>query len=112
MSFGTELPDQVDLISNISDNHLRLLADVKDLYKERAALERDYALKLQALARRGQEKKGKLMTALLVGDTPTRAWGEDTIKKSTFDHAYDQFLTSTEQQAMDHVDLSEQLSVQ
>lgn len=54
---------------------------VKDIFKERAALERDYALKLQALARRGQEKKGKLMTALLVGDTPTKAWGEDTIKK-------------------------------
>ncbi|EJD45686.1 Cdc15 domain-containing protein, partial [Auricularia subglabra TFB-10046 SS5] len=104
--------DQVDLISSISDNHLKLLADVKDLVKERAALEREYALKLQALARRGQEKRARLMTALLVGDTPTRAWGDDAVKKSTFDRAYDHLLTSFEQQAMDHIDLSEALGSQ
>ncbi|KAH7106916.1 hypothetical protein BKA62DRAFT_611651, partial [Auriculariales sp. MPI-PUGE-AT-0066] len=85
---------------------------LKEIYKERAVLERDYALKLQALARRGHEKQAKLTVALSFGETPTKSWGDGAAKKSTFDRAYDQLLTSFEQQAMDHLDLSESLSTQ
>ena len=45
------------------------------------ALERDYAAKLQSLVKRAAEKKAKKMPALVVGNEPTRAWDDDTVKR-------------------------------
>ncbi|OJA09334.1 hypothetical protein AZE42_05467 [Rhizopogon vesiculosus] len=64
--------DQVDRISSLFDAHLDLLADVRELYRDRAALEREYAVKLQQLAKKASEKKNKHASLLAVGDNPTK----------------------------------------
>lgn len=51
------------------------------MYKERAALEKDYATKLSALARKAADRKSKRMASVVVGDEPTVAWGEDTLRR-------------------------------
>lgn len=45
------------------------------------ALERDFATKLQALAKKSAEKKVKMESVLVLGDDPTKAWGESTLKQ-------------------------------
>lgn len=54
---------------------------VRDLHRERAALERDYATKMQLLVKKAAEKKAKKMPALVVGNEPTKAWDENTIRQ-------------------------------
>lgn len=47
---------------------------VRELYRERVALEREYAAKLQVLTRKASDKKSKLEAALVVGEDPTKSW--------------------------------------
>ncbi|KAF8588584.1 hypothetical protein K439DRAFT_1613424 [Ramaria rubella] len=112
LAFGTELPDKVDKISSISDVQLDLLSDLRDLFRERVALEREYATKLQTLAKKAGEKKAKRMSKLVLGDDPTVVWTEETVKMSTFDNAYSKLLSSLENGAHDHMLLADSLSSQ
>ena len=50
------------------------------MFKERAALEKEYSTKMSALAKRAADKKTKRINSLVVGDDPSVAWGEDTIR--------------------------------
>jgi formin-binding protein 1 len=54
---------------------------VRELYRERSALEREYAGKLQALARKAADKKSRKVASLVLGDEPTKAWDEVTLKQ-------------------------------
>lgn len=54
---------------------------VRDLYRERVNLDREYALKLQALARKASEKKAKLTAPLVLGNEPTKIWDENALRK-------------------------------
>ena len=54
---------------------------MRDLHTQRAALEREYAAKLQLLVRKAAEKKAKKMPAVVIGNEPTKAWDENTIKQ-------------------------------
>ena len=54
---------------------------IRDLHRERAALEREYATKLQLLVKKAAEKKARKMPALVVGSEPTKAWDENTIRQ-------------------------------
>ena len=49
---------------------IQYLDDVQQFYRERSAIEAEYANKLQALARKYFEKKAKKSASLSVGDTP------------------------------------------
>jgi formin-binding protein 1 len=60
--FGCEVPDQI-----------------RELYRERAAVERDYAARLLALAQKTIDKKNKKMALGVVGDDPAKAWNEETL---------------------------------
>ncbi|TFK86863.1 hypothetical protein K466DRAFT_663436 [Polyporus arcularius HHB13444] len=111
-TYGQHLPDQVERIASVTDAQLELLADVRDLHRERAALEREYATKLQQLVKKAAEKKAKKMPALVVGSEPTKAWDEDTIRKSTLDQAYTQLLSSMSDTAQDHMNLADTLNGQ
>lgn len=51
------------------------------MYKERAALEKDYATKMALLAKKASDRKNKRMASLVVGDDPATAWGDDTIRQ-------------------------------
>ncbi|KAI0632446.1 hypothetical protein C8Q77DRAFT_1125758 [Trametes polyzona] len=111
-TYGQQLPDQVERIAALSDSQLELLADVRDLHKERAALEREYAAKLQLLARKAAEKKNKKMPALVLGNEPTKAWDESTLTKSTLERAYTQLISAISDASQDHVSLADALTSQ
>ncbi len=51
------------------------LEDIQGFYRERAAIEKDYSAKLNALAKKYFEKKTKKSASLSVGDTPTMTPG-------------------------------------
>ncbi|KAI8978808.1 hypothetical protein BD414DRAFT_119172 [Trametes punicea] len=108
-TYGQHLPDQVEKISSLSDAQLELLADVRDLHKERAALEREYAAKLQLLAKKAADKKTKKTPALVLGSRPTKAWDESTINRSTLDKAYTQLITAVTNASHDHIQLADAL---
>ncbi|KAI0771170.1 hypothetical protein BD413DRAFT_613282 [Trametes elegans] len=111
-TYGQHLPDQVEKIASLSDAQLELLEDVRELHKERASLEREYATKLQLLAKKAAEKKARKMPALVVGPEPTKAWDETTLTKSTLDKAYSQLITAMTDASQDHVNLADTLSSQ
>jgi len=56
-----------------------LPAQIRELYRERAAVERDYAAKLLALAQKAVDKKNKKMARAVVGDEPFKPWNEETL---------------------------------
>jgi len=43
-------------------------------------LEREYAGKLQNLAKKAAEKKGKIEASIVVGQDPAKAWDQTTLK--------------------------------
>lgn len=95
-------------------------------------LERDYAAKLQLLARKASEKKAKLEAALVIGTDPTKGWNDSTLKQkcvafllfscrrshthshpfSTLNAAFDHIVDGTINTAQDHVTLAEVLTSQ
>ncbi|TFY60166.1 hypothetical protein EVJ58_g5319 [Rhodofomes roseus] len=82
------------------------------MHKERAALEREYATKLQALARKAADKKSKKDAALVVGAEPTKAWGDDALQRSTLHNAYAQLISSMMDTAQAHISLADSLNAQ
>ena len=57
------------------------MIQVREIYTARAALDREYAGKLQALARKAAERKAKSCAAFVVGAEPTKTWDDGTIKQ-------------------------------
>ena len=56
------------------------------MYSARAALEREYAAKLQLLAKKAGEKKSKMESLFILGNDPTKSWDAKTLKqRSTCD---------------------------
>jgi len=108
-TFGENLPDQVDRIANLSESQLGVLSDFRDVYKERAVLEKDYATKMALLTKKASDRKNKRMASLVVGDDPATAWGDDVIRQSTLDNAYTQLIASLDGTAQDHNTLSDLL---
>lgn len=50
------------------------------MYQNRIALEREYAGKLLLLANKAGEKKSRKMAALVLGEEPTKTWGEEDVR--------------------------------
>lgn len=105
------------------------LIQVCELYTDRAALEREYAVKLQQFAKKAGEKKNKSALSLVVGDNPAKACTESIIQQkhvhssrfwpdthisdgSTLNRAYSEILSSMSNSAQDQINLSEALSSQ
>jgi hypothetical protein len=57
------------------------LPQVRDLYRDIAALEKDYAAKLQLLVKKAAEKKVKAEALIVVGEEPAKAWDRSTLKR-------------------------------
>ncbi|KAH9999595.1 hypothetical protein BJV74DRAFT_944693 [Russula compacta] len=112
MSYGESLPDQVDRVANLSDAQADILSDVRELYRERAALERDYAAKLLALAQKAVDKKNKKMAPAVVGGEPYKPWNEETLLQSTLENAYSKIIASFVNCQQEHLNLADALSVQ
>ncbi|KAF8558331.1 hypothetical protein OG21DRAFT_1475027 [Imleria badia] len=111
-SYGQNLPDQVDRIAGLFDAHLGLINDIHDIYRDRAALEREYASKLQLLVKKATERKNKTATSLVAGDSPTKPCSDSTVQQNTFVNAYAQIITSMSKVAQDHVQLADTITAQ
>ncbi|KZV73725.1 hypothetical protein PENSPDRAFT_732757 [Peniophora sp. CONT] len=111
-SYGESLPDQVDRVASLSDAQADLFDDVRELYRDRAALEKEYAAKLQLLTKKAVDKKAKKMAPAVVGDDPTKAWSEETLVQSTVENAYAKIIASMLNTAQHHNDVSEALTMQ
>ncbi|KDQ20989.1 hypothetical protein BOTBODRAFT_27000 [Botryobasidium botryosum FD-172 SS1] len=111
LTFGEELPDQAELLDKRAEAQLLLLQDVRELIRDRVALEREYAGKLQIIARKGAEKKSRHISAVVVGDDPTKNWSEESVKQSTLDKALSQLIQSLESTAQDHISYADALTV-
>jgi hypothetical protein len=51
------------------------------MYQARAAIEREYAAKLQTLTRKAMDKKAKMEVRYIVGENPTKSWDSSTLKR-------------------------------
>ncbi|KAL0581179.1 Protein BZZ1 [Marasmius crinis-equi] len=115
-AYGKTLPvkfyDQVELISANFDAHLELVNEVRELYKDRVALEREYATKLQALAKKAAERKSKLELRLVLGSEPTKAWTEASLKQNTLNAAYGEMVESMLNTSQDHINVADALTTQ
>ena len=69
--FGAELKDVFKPVNSWVSNGIAWLEDQQQFYRERAAVEKEYSMKLSALAKKHYEKKAKRSSGLSVGDTPT-----------------------------------------
>ncbi|KAH8994342.1 hypothetical protein EDB86DRAFT_3078196 [Lactarius hatsudake] len=119
MSYGESLPDQVDRVANLSDAQADIFVDgemtpaqIRELYRERATIERDYAAKLMALAQKAVEKKNKKMALAVVGDEPSKQWNDDTLMQSTLENAYSKIIASFVNSQQEHLSLADDLNVQ
>lgn len=61
--------------------YIKLLCQFREIFKERALIERDYAAKLQVLSKKALDKKTKLGNGLTVGDDPTKRWDDSPPNK-------------------------------
>ena len=70
-SFGAELMDGFKPVNAWVAGGISWLEEMQQFYRERSAIEKEYAQKLNALAKKYYEKKAKRSASLSVGDTPT-----------------------------------------
>ncbi|EIW81337.1 hypothetical protein CONPUDRAFT_82321 [Coniophora puteana RWD-64-598 SS2] len=108
-SYGKNLPDQVDQIASALDAHIGLLEDVRELYRDRATLEREYASKLQTLVRKADERRAKREVTIVGGIHPAKPITDGDVKQSTILQAYTQVTASMASTAQDHIKLAENL---
>ncbi|KAJ8122886.1 hypothetical protein ONZ43_g1035 [Nemania bipapillata] len=74
-TFGAELKDGFKPANAWVANGVAWLDDIQSFYRERSALEKEHAARLNALAKKYFEKKSKKSTSLSVGDTPAMTPG-------------------------------------
>lgn len=70
-SFGAELMDGFKPVNAWIAGGISWLDEMQQFYRERSAIEKEYAQKLSGLAKKYYEKKAKRSASLSVGDTPT-----------------------------------------
>lgn len=73
--FGNELKDGFKNVNSWVSGGIEYLDDVQAFYRERSVIEKEYATKLNALAKKYYEKKARKSAALSVGETPTTTPG-------------------------------------
>ena len=56
------------------------LTQIREIYKDRAALEKEYATKLATLAKRASEKRNKRIASLVVGDEPSKTLDDAALR--------------------------------
>ncbi|KAL2002260.1 hypothetical protein VTN02DRAFT_341 [Thermoascus thermophilus] len=69
--FGAELKDAFKPVNAWVSNGISWLDEIQQFYRERSAIEREYAAKLTALCKKYQERKARKSSNLSVGDTPS-----------------------------------------
>ncbi|EAS34825.3 actin polymerization protein Bzz1 [Coccidioides immitis RS] len=73
--FGAELRDAFKPVNAWVSNGISWLDEIQQFYRERSAIEKEYASKLTALCRKYHDRKSKKSSSLSVGDTPAMTPG-------------------------------------
>ncbi|KKK16811.1 hypothetical protein P175DRAFT_0516944 [Aspergillus ochraceoroseus IBT 24754] len=73
--FGAELKDAFKPVNNWVFNGIGWLDEIQQFYRERSAIEKEYAAKLTALCKKYYDRKAKKISPLSVGDNPTMTPG-------------------------------------
>ncbi|KAF4179867.1 hypothetical protein CNMCM7927_001584 [Aspergillus lentulus] len=73
--FGAELKDAFKPVNNWVSNGIQWLDEIQQFYRERSAIEKEYAAKLTTLCRKYYDRKAKKISSLSVGDNPTMTPG-------------------------------------
>ncbi|KAF4313486.1 Fps/Fes/Fer/CIP4-like protein [Botryosphaeria dothidea] len=105
-NFGAELKDGFKPVNAWVANGIGWLDEIQQFYRERAAIEREYAGKLSALAKKYFEKKAKKSSTLSVGENPTVTPGSLECASMT---TWQVQLTTLESRASEHEQFSQQL---
>ncbi|RKP14315.1 hypothetical protein BJ684DRAFT_15348 [Piptocephalis cylindrospora] len=96
MQFGQDLRGQLTDVSERLCNHTAFLGEVREMVKERAQAEKEYASRLEALARKYTVLRDKRAAALVVSAGAAQSLDQATlslsISRSTTLHAYDTYL--------------------
>jgi formin-binding protein 1 len=71
-----------DLAAHLSADTWQL----REFYKDRLALEREYAVKLQGLVKKATDKKSKIETHLVFGKDPTKTWQASDLQSKYVSH--------------------------
>ncbi|GLI74628.1 protein BZZ1 [Penicillium ochrochloron] len=69
--FGAELKDNFKPVNAWVSNGISWLDEIQQFYRERSAIEKEYAAKLSALCKKYHDRKSKKISSLSVGDTPS-----------------------------------------
>lgn len=98
-TFGAELKDGFKPASAWAGHGIAWLDDIQQFYRERAVIEKEYAAKLSALAKKYFEKKNRKSSPLSVGDTPAMTPGSLESASLT---TWSTQLTTLESRAAEH----------
>ncbi|KAF0420928.1 FCH-domain-containing protein [Gigaspora margarita] len=114
MSFGSELKDQITSVSQFVQNGIQFLNEFRDFVKERAQIEKEYAGKIDALAKKYSTKKDKKAVSMSVGEVANtlseKDFNDAKSEPSTFLNAWTSILEETENIAKERFKFSESLS--
>ncbi|KAL7933227.1 hypothetical protein V8C35DRAFT_305241 [Trichoderma chlorosporum] len=98
-TFGAELKDGFKAANAWVGNGISWLDEIQQFYRDRAAIEKEYSAKLDALAKKYFEKKNRKISQLSVGDTPTLTPGSLESASLT---TWSTQLTTLESRASEH----------
>ncbi|KAI9803056.1 MAG: hypothetical protein M1833_001126 [Piccolia ochrophora] len=107
--FGAELKDAYKPVNAWVASGIAWIDDIQQFYRDRSVIEREYAAKLNALAKKYLEKKGKKISSLSVGDTPTMTPGSLESASLT---TWNTQLTTLESRAAEHERLATEFVAQ
>lgn len=107
LSIGNEIKDGFAATSKWISNGVNWLSDIEEFYRERAAIETEYASKLKELAKKHFDKKAKNSSHLAVGDDPHITPGS---LESASVVLWNEVLTQTEAIAAEKVSFAHELS--
>lgn len=107
LSIGNELKDAFESTSKWIGNGINWLTDIEEFYRDRAAIETEYASKLKELTRKHFDKKAKNSSHLAVGDDPHITPGS---LESASVVLWNEVLTQTEAIAAERVNFAHELS--
>ncbi|KAF6818490.1 Protein BZZ1 [Colletotrichum sojae] len=98
-TFGAELKDGFKPANIWVAHNIAWLDELQQFYRERAAIEKEYAAKLNGLAKKYFDKKNKKSAPLSVGDTPAMTPGSTESASLT---TWSTQLTTLEARANEH----------
>ena len=106
VSFGAELKDGFKPVDNWVSLGIGWLSEIQEFYQERSAIEKEYAAKLTALAKKYYDRKAKRSSNISVGDNPALTPGSLESASLT---TWTTQLTTLEARANEHLKFGQDL---